>query len=290
MLETYIEGVRVFDRARPQDLAYQAGGFALTDQKRLPAPAALAKPRNSDGGPPKTPEAAPWPRKNHNGWLVFAGRLHTVAKGTIDDGVVLVEDGKIKYVGPRAGFNYEAGTPVLAAREVTPGLIDAHSVVGLSGFLNVPADQDHDELSDPNQADVRILDSFNPNEPLLQFVRENGVTVVNATPGRANVIAGQTGVFRTYGGSAEKMALRFPSGLLVNLGEVPKQSYPNKFPGTRMGTANLLRTAFTQAQVNARKRETAKEDDKKPPRNLKLEALESGARREGPRYLQRPSG
>jgi imidazolonepropionase-like amidohydrolase len=274
VLETYIDGVRVFDRARPQDLAYQTGGFALTDQKRLPAPAAIAKPRNSDGEPPKAPEGAPVAKEKPQRMAVFAQRLHTVAKGTIDDGVVLIEDGKIKYVGPRAGFNYEAGTPVLAAREVTPGLIDAHSVVGLSGFLNVPADQDHDELSDPNQADVRILDSFNPNEPLLQFVRENGVTVVNATPGRANVIAGQTGVFRTYGGSAEKMALRFPSGLLVNLGEAPKQSYPNKFPGTRMGTANLLRTAFTQAQVNARKRETAKEDDKKPPRNLKIEALE----------------
>src|SRR6202011_5876270 len=164
--------------------------------------------------------------------------------------------------------------PVLTAREVTPGLIDAHTVVGLSGQLNVPADQDHDESSDPNQADLRVLDGFNPNEPLLQFLREQGVTVIQAMPGRANVIAGQSGIFRTYGRTAEQMALRFPSGILVNLGETPKASYTGKLPSTRMGTASLVRTAFSQALNNARKRAAAKDEEKRPPHNLKLEALE----------------
>src|SRR5207237_3416889 len=127
-------------------------------------------------------------------------------------------------------------------------------VVGQSGRLNIPDDQDQDELSDPNQADLRVLDSFNPREPFLQFVREQGVTVVHAMPGRANVIAGQTGVFRTYGRTAEQMKLRFPAGLLVNLGEIPKRTYPGKLPSTRMGTANLVRTAFTQAQAHLRTR------------------------------------
>jgi len=113
---------------------------------------------------------------------------------------VLVEDGKVKYAGPRAPFNIPDGTPVLTAAVVTPGLIDAHSVMGLSGALNLKkADQDQDETSDPNQADLRVLDGFNPNEPLLQFIREQGVTVIHALPGRANVIAGQSGIFRTHG-------------------------------------------------------------------------------------------
>jgi imidazolonepropionase-like amidohydrolase len=100
------------------------------------------------------------------------------------------------------------------------------------------------------------------------------VTVVHATPGRVNVLAGQTGIFRTHGRTAEQMTVRFPAGLLVNLGEVPKQAYPNRQPATRMGTAGLLRAALAQAQGNARKRAAAKEEDKRPPRNLKLEALE----------------
>src|SRR5213076_2295170 len=110
-------------------------------------------------------------------------------------------------------------TPVLTAAVVTPGLIDAHSVMGLAGALNTKrADLDQDELSDPNQADLRVLDGFNPNEPLLQFVRENGVTVIHGAPGRANVIAGQSGVFRTYGHTAPAMALRPMAGILISLG------------------------------------------------------------------------
>ena len=84
-------------------------------------------------------------------------------------------------------------------------MIDTHTVVPTTGLLNIPADQEQDEMSDPNQADLRVMDSYNPQEPLLQFIREHGVTVVHAMPGRANVIAGQTGIFRTYGRTAEQM-------------------------------------------------------------------------------------
>src|SRR5207248_9808825 len=89
-----------------------------------------------------------------------------------------------------------------------------------------------------------------------------------------NVIAGQSGIFRTYGRTAEQMALRFPAGLLINLGEIPKQAYAGRLPSTRMGTASLVRTALTQAQNDARKRATAKDEEKRPARNLKLEGLE----------------
>jgi imidazolonepropionase-like amidohydrolase len=70
------------------------------------------------------------------------------------------------------------------------------------------------------------------------------------------------------------MKLRFPAGLLVNLGEVPKQTYTGKLPSTRMGTAALVRNAFAEAQNYSRKRTTAKDEDKRPPINLKLDALE----------------
>ena len=276
VLETYIDGQRVFDRSRPKDWAYQAGGFALADPGRLPKPAPPvrpleAKPVRADldrtSGAPRAQGA---PAR----LVVYAGRIHPVAAPPIVDGAILIENGIMRYVGPRDKFQFPEGTPVITAREVTPGLIDAHTVVGLSGKLNVRADQDQDELSDPNQADLRTLDSFNPNEPLLQFLREQGVTVVHATPGRANVIAGQSGIFRTHGRTAEGMTIRFPATLLVNLGEVPKQSYPGKAPSTRMGTAGLVRSALTQAASYARKNHDAKDEAKRPPRSLKLEALE----------------
>ncbi len=274
VLETYIDGQKVYDRS--QDATYQSGGFALGDRSRLPKPAALVQ------APAAAKEPAPFntgvvgPNGRKPGKVaVLAGRIHTVNNGTITNGAVVIEDGKIAGVYRPGEWTPATldGAQILRAAEVTPGLIDAHTVVGLSGKFNVPADQDQDESSEPNQADLRVLDGFNPDEPLLDFLRQNGVTVIHAVPGRVNVLAGQTGVFRTHGRTAQQMALQFPHGFLVNLGETPKAAFQAKGPTTRMATAALVRNAFAQARQHAAKRAAAPED-KKPPRNAKLEALE----------------
>jgi imidazolonepropionase-like amidohydrolase len=185
----------------------------------------------------------------------------------IINGVIIVEDGKIKAVGTLGNVPIPNGIPVVTAKEVTPGLIDAHSVTGLSGAYNVPADQDQDEHSDSNQSDLRVIDGYNPNDAHLEFLRSNGVTVIHAMPGRANVIAGQTGIFRTAGTTVNQATIRFPAGLLINLGESSKGG-AGKSPQTRMASAALARTAFAQARNHL-----AKKDDK-TPRNLKHEGLQ----------------
>jgi imidazolonepropionase-like amidohydrolase len=274
VLETYIDGERRFDRSKQKDWTYQTGGFALADEKRLPKLPPPEKPLPVAFHPPEPPkdgkfEGAP------KEYYIIAGRIHTVGNGTITDGIIEVKDGKLAHIASLSDptFKKRAGVPILTADVVTPGLIDAHTAVGLSGGLNIGADQDQDEGSEPNQADLRVLDGFNPNEPLLEFLRSQGVTTIHAVPGRHNVIAGQTGVFRTSGITAERMTIRFPAGILVNLGEVPKSSYPNKLPTTRMGTASLVRNAFAQAQNQQRKKAAAKSEDKQPPPNPKLDAL-----------------
>ena len=269
VLETYIDGKKVFDRSRHEDWTYQAGGYALGDPDRLPKPPPPARPLPTVGVPDAGKAVPP---RNATRYAVLAGRVHTVSHGTIADGIVLVENGKIAAVGPRGKVALAPDTPILTAAVVTPGLIDAHSVIGVSGRLNVPADQDQDEMGDPNQADLRVLDSFNPNEPFLRFVREQGVTLVHAMPGRANVIAGQTGIFRTYGRSAEQMAVRSPAAILINLGENPKQAYSGRRPNTRMGTAALIRGTLAEAAEHQQRRANPG-TDKAPPLNPKLAAL-----------------
>src|SRR5439155_13495231 len=271
VLETYIDGVRVFEGADPKHHPYQTGGFALAERERLPKADVFVKPQPAVKMPSR-PSGAPLFKEHPKRFAVYAGRLHTVAHGTIRDGVILIEEGVIRFAGPRAKFTLPPDTPVLTAAVVTPGLIDAHTAVGGAGAFNVGADQDQDELSDPNQADLCVLDSFNPNEPLLEFLRSQGVTVIHAVPGRANVLAGQTGIFRTHGRTAEQMVVRFPAGLLVNLGEVPKESYKNRLPTTRMGTAALVRQALAQAQGYGQKRKV-ESADKRPPQNAKSDAL-----------------
>jgi imidazolonepropionase-like amidohydrolase len=255
VLETYIEGNRVFERAQKMDWRYQAGGFALPKVSSLPATPAPPKPLESV----KAPDV---PQRPGQGLAIVAGRIHTMSGKPILNGVILIKDGKIDSVGTRDNIKIPADMAILTVAEVTPGFIDAHSVCGLSGAWNIPADQDQDEASDPNQADLRVIDGFHPNEPLLEFLRSQGVTTIHTMPGRINVIAGQTGIFRTAGTTVDQMTVRFPAGLLVNLGETPKGS--GKAPTTRMATAKLVRDAFTQAKNSI---------DKKGTRNLKHEAL-----------------
>src|SRR5262249_2896358 len=73
--------------------------------------------------------------------------------------------------------------------------------------------------------------------------------------------------------TVEKMTVRFPAALVVNLGEIPKRAYPNKLPTTRMGTAALVRNALTKARADAAKRAATTDQDKRPPPDLKLESL-----------------
>lgn len=286
VLQTWIEGEKLFDLNHDTQRLYQTGGFPLAGRVEIPKQSKLVeapKPAAQPAQPAKRKIATTEDRR----FAIYAGRLHTVSDGTIDNGVVLVEDGRISYAGPRGPFNLPPGVPVLTAAEVTPGLIDTHTAVPLAGEYNITADQDLDERTDPNQADLRVLDAFNPSEPLLQFLLEQGVTVAHATPGHANVIGGQTGIFRTHGSSVEDMTVRYPHAMMFNLGVRPKQTYPGKAPATRMGTSALIRNALQAAVNYGRKKDVAaaNEDASPPDVDLKLEALLPIVRGERPAML-----
>lgn len=268
VLQTWIDGKKVFDAADEAQRPYRDGGFALpkgTEPPTVKQPARVAEKREV-AAPKKN--ALPSGAKT---FTVRAGVVHTAGpQGSIRNAVIRVEDGKIKSIGPARGGKVEGDIPEVWAAEVTPGLIDPMTTIGLSGAWNVPADQDQDEPSDPNQADLRVLDGFNPAEPLIDFARANGVTVLHTTPGRVNVIAGTTGVFRCRGSTAEEAALNKSFAVLVNLGESPKAAFKDKGPTTRMAVAGIVRKAFADAQGYAAKR---KADPDKTPRNPKAEGL-----------------
>jgi len=71
---------------------------------------------------------------------VRGATVHTMAGPAIADGVVVIRDGKVAAVGPAAQVAIPAGARVLTAAVVTPGLVDAHTVVGLTGYLNQEQD------------------------------------------------------------------------------------------------------------------------------------------------------
>ena len=218
-------------------------------------------------------------------FAVVADHLYTMADGTQGGpGMVLIRDGKIEAVRPGPHQQPPDGYTVLKAAFVTPGLIDADTTAGISGAYNIPADQDQDEATDPNTADVRTLDSFNPNERLLKVLNQYGVTTVQTGPGPRNPVAGRAGIFKTAGTGSmsptvEQLALRAESAMVFNLGETPKETYgkKEKAPVTRMKTAEIIRHALADAKAYEEKWAKWKTDgsdiSKQPSRDMKLEAL-----------------
>jgi imidazolonepropionase-like amidohydrolase len=78
------------------------------------------------------------------------------------------------------------GCRIARAEVVTPGLIDAHTAVGLTGYLNQPHDQEQLEKSAPMQPELRAIDAYDVDEPLVGYVRSFGVTAMHTghAPGR----------------------------------------------------------------------------------------------------------
>ena len=129
--------------------------------------------------------------------------VYTMAGAALKNGVVLVKDGKIEAVGPAGAVTIPVGYRTLAAKVVTPGLVDARSTVGLSGFMNQPHDQDQLETSAAVQPELRAIDAYNPTDRLVGWVRGFGVTTVHTGHGPGALVSGQTMIVKTRGRDVE---------------------------------------------------------------------------------------
>lgn len=208
------------------------------------------------------------------GVAVTAEMIYTMSGQPVEQGVILIEGSHISAVGPADQIKIPSDYDRLDAVIVTPGLVDARSVVGLSGAFNVPADQDQDEKTGPNQAKLRAIDAYNPTESLVEWVNRFGVTTLQTGPGRANVIAGQAAIVKTGGRTLAEVLVKAPSAMIFNLGEIPKQTYgeERQEPGTRMATAAIIRGALADA-ANYRRQLAAEKKDKPVDRDLTKESL-----------------
>ena len=117
--------------------------------------------------------------------------VYTMAGPPIADGMVILRDGKIAAVGGAADLRVPDGYRVLAAKVVTPGLVDAHTVVGLAGYFNQKQDSDQLERSIAIQPELRALDAYNARERLVEWVRSFGVTTVQTGHAPGRLISGQ---------------------------------------------------------------------------------------------------
>ena len=202
---------------------------------------------------------------------VKADTLYTMAGAPIPNGVVLVgPDGKVQQVGPAAAVRIPRGTRTLVARIVTPGLIDARSVVGLAGALNTPADQDQLETSDPIQPELRAVDAYDAQERLVAWLRTFGVTTIHTGHGPGALMSGQTMVVKTRGNTVAEALVDSATMVAMTLGPTVGQRF--KSPGTRSKGVAMLRAVFLKAKDYARK-QADPDSTKRPARDLKLETV-----------------
>ncbi len=190
-------------------------------------------------------------------------KIYTMSGAVVEDGVILTEHGKIIAIGNSSEIEIPEDFKVVEGKIVTPGLIDARSVVGLAGIYNQKHDQDQLETSDPIQPELRAIDAFNPREELLGWIRKFGVTTINTGHAPGGLSSGQTMIIKTTG-EMNNDILDTVSSVVFSLGSDVSGQF--KKPGSRPKGIAMLRTAFQEAK-------TYMESEDKKGKNLRNEIL-----------------
>jgi imidazolonepropionase-like amidohydrolase len=190
--------------------------------------------------------------------------IWTMTGEPITNGVVLIRDGKIERVGAAAQVQIPSGYRTVTAKVVTPGLIDAHTVIGLNGYLNQPHDQMALDASSTVQPELRATDAYDPEERLIEWVRGYGVTTIHTGHQPSALVPGQTMIAKTWGKTVEDATLVPTAMVAVVLGQAANAG-AGRSPGTRGKQAAMLRAELIKAQENLAKKD--------PPKDLKSDIM-----------------
>lgn len=218
--------------------------------------AALAPVPVDDPVPAETPVAVP-AAAPEPATLLRGGTVLPATGRRLDGADVLIVGEEIRAVGVGLEAPPDARVIELAGRWVTPGLIDAHSHIGVYPAPRVPANRDGNEATSPSTAHVRAAESFWPQDPSLRRAVAGGVTTIHVLPGSANVVGGQGVTLRLLPAlSARAMRLpRAPGTMKMACGENPKFVYGERkgiAPATRMGEVAMLRQKLAEARAYKR--------------------------------------
>ena len=222
--------------------------------------------------------------------VLKGGRLLTITRGVIENGVVVMQGGKITAVGASNSVNIPSGAQVIDTSGMTvyPGLIDSETQLGLTEISAEQTTNDLVEMSDEIMPHMHTAEAFHAESELIPVARMNGITNAIIAPDSSDTLPGQDSFIQLAGASANEMLMIRDVAMPLNFtGEERRNKggfEKRKFPSTRMGLMAQLRQAFLDAQDykakladHERKKADAARDKKAEPlapkRDLKLEAL-----------------
>jgi len=212
--------------------------------------------------------------------IIRNAHLYTMTGEEYLNGMVVFDE-KIIYAGEYDGkyekYEYEEDINALG-NIVMPGLIDAHTHLGMFEDSLGFEGSDGNEDSDPITPHLRAIDGINPFDRGFEDARNAGVTTVVTGPGSANPIGGQFAAIKTAGICVDDMVIKAPCAMKMALGENPKTVYSEReeAPVTRMGTMSLIREILFKAKNykdELDKYHADSDENDKPEFDIKLEAL-----------------
>ncbi len=214
-----------------------------------------------------------------NSILIKKGNIYPMTDEEMFVGDILIKNGKISKIAKNLD---DKADEIINAEglNVLPGLIDAHSHLGLFDFNSDKGNDDANEMTKENTPTMDARYGVDIDVPEFKSAYEHGITTLLLTPGSGNVICGLPFVAKTYGDNIFDMTVKNPCALKIALGGNPKNTYGRRsqLPMTRMGVAHVLREKLKEAK----KYMEAKDKGENPPYDCELEAMLPAMRKEVP--------
>jgi imidazolonepropionase-like amidohydrolase len=216
--------------------------------------------------------------------LITNAKIFTMEGRPIENGWLETQNGIIKALGEGAAPLFDGEIYDAQGGILTPGLIDAHTHLGIvEDSLDFEGD-DTNEDTDPATPQLSAADGINPLDRCFDDALSAGITTVVTGPGSANPIGGRLVAMKTYGRRIDNMILKNPVAIKFALGENPKGAYHvnHEMPVTRMATAAIIRENLYKARKYLEKLDNSQldEDVDEPDFDYKCEALLPLLRRE----------
>lgn len=147
---------------------------------------------------------------------IVNGTLYTVAQGIIENGTILIQDGKIVALGANLPIPEEAEIIFAEGAHIYPGLIDADCKVGIFEEGQGPIGDDTNEAGSIG-SELRAFDATWWEDVAFEDCRRAGITALSIGPGSNNVINGQSFVTKTAPGVLDHQVIRAFAGLKINI-------------------------------------------------------------------------
>lgn len=187
----------------------------------------------------------------------------TMAGRTYEPGCVLIQGRKIVKVAGKIEESENADGIVIGSENcwVMPGLIDAHSHLGLSEEKKGQIGDNSNETTEPLTPYIKAIDAINPMDSGFHSAIRAGITSVMVGPGSSNVVGGQFAYIKTNGRCIDDMVVMEPAAMKIAFGENPKTNYGNnnQMPSTRMSIGAMLREELFEAKQYAESKRAALE-------------------------------